>query len=327
MQIETSARLHVSLIDLNGSTNRIDGSLGITLKEPPLIIECEESINDTNIHFSDNPSKNIKDEYITRIYDSSEKILNYIGINKNYEFNIKKSYPVHLGLGSGTQISLSVAKLLSEINNHRFTVSELGRIVKRGGTSGIGVEAFDKGGIIIDGGHKKSLKNGFLPSSASDTAPPPIIARYDFPKEWKIIVTTPIIEEGASGSKEVNIFKKYTPIDLHSVEIISHTILMNIMPAILEEDLDTFGKGINKIQSVGFKSIERKIQNPIINRLIDNMNNAGASCAGMSSFGPTCFAITDSNTKTIKHAINDTLKDINQHTIITTARNEGAKLN
>ena len=49
MQIETSARLHLSLIDLNGSIGRVDGSIGLTLDKPSLKLECIENNTQTQI--------------------------------------------------------------------------------------------------------------------------------------------------------------------------------------------------------------------------------------------------------------------------------------
>jgi beta-ribofuranosylaminobenzene 5'-phosphate synthase len=42
MIIETPSRLHVTLIDLNGKYGRIDGGVGITIREPKLILEAEK---------------------------------------------------------------------------------------------------------------------------------------------------------------------------------------------------------------------------------------------------------------------------------------------
>ena len=42
MIIETPSRLHLTLIDLNGIHGRIDGGVGLTIKEPSLRIEAEK---------------------------------------------------------------------------------------------------------------------------------------------------------------------------------------------------------------------------------------------------------------------------------------------
>ena len=68
-------------------------------------------------------------------------------------FTVHETYPSHSGLGSGTQLSLAVGKLLADFNSQKMDASQIASIVGRGGTSGIGVASFENGGFIMDGGH------------------------------------------------------------------------------------------------------------------------------------------------------------------------------
>ena len=323
MEIETSARLHLSLIDLNGLEGRLDGGIGITLEKPSLIMECFETNDDMCIHFDENVSHLNKQIYESKIFEAADKIKKYLNVNTNYSFRIKQSYPIHHGLGLGTQLALSTSKLISSLNDINLTGYELAKIIHRGGTSGIGVHSFDKGGLIIDGGHKRSIKKDYLPSSASKVSPPPLLARYDFPKKWDIILVTPHISQGASGSEEVNIFQSYSPININEVEKICYLTLMKLMPSILEEDIENFGDSVNKIQSIGFKKIERNLQDNKINTLLNNMSEIGIPCVGMSSFGPTCFGITDSLSKGMIKQLKE-ITENNADIQITKAKNHGA---
>lgn len=322
MEIKTSARLHMSLIDLNGSENRIDGGVGLTLDEPSLLLECIPNNKETTVTCA----KNIPQiqEYADKILKSYQMMCNYLKIDTTYTFNIKKIYPIHHGLGLGTRLALATAKLIAKMNNINISTYELACIINRGGTSGIGVYSFSQGGFIIDGGHKKDVKSNFLPSSSSKVAPPPLIARYEFPTKWKIILATPKSDMGANGSNEVDIFQKYTPIPKKDVNEICYQILMNLMPSIVEYDLDSFAKSINKIQTLGFKKIERNLQDIQLKEVIDTMQNQGCA-AGMSSFGPTCFGITDTNTKSIKRQLKNIMGE-DADIIITKAKNKGYEI-
>jgi beta-ribofuranosylaminobenzene 5'-phosphate synthase len=95
------------------------------------------------------------------------------------------------------------------------------------------------------------------------------------------------------------------------------------MPAVIERDLDSFGSSINQIQNTGFKKIELDLQDPIINEIIENMISEGAAGVGMSSFGPTVYAIADENIKSISKAAKSTMKDVGGKVIITKAWNKG----
>lgn len=322
MEIETSARLHLSLIDLNGLEGRLDGGIGITLEKPSLIMECTEN-DDTIVEFNERISPQCKEVYESKILDATDRIKKYLNTSADYSFTIKESYPIHHGLGLGTQLSLSVAKLISSMNDVELNAYDLAKIIQRGGTSGIGVHSFDNGGLIIDGGHKRSVKNDYLPSSASKVSPPPLLARYDFPEDWDIILVTPNISQGASGNEEVNIFQTYSPIKINDVERICYLTLMKLMPAIIEKDIESFGDSVNKIQSIGFKKIERDLQDSRINRLLDDMGGLDIPCVGMSSFGPTCFGITDSLSNDLIKELED-LTDDDAHIMVTKGKNHGA---
>jgi beta-ribofuranosylaminobenzene 5'-phosphate synthase len=325
MIIKTPSRLHLTLIDLNGSVGRIDGGVGLTIENPNFILRSEIQDSGIEINFENKIyNKKIKDEYSDKIGNAAKKMVEYLKIQNGYNFLVKEIYPPHSGLGSGTQISLAVGKSILNLNNMDMKSSQIAKIVGRGGTSGIGVIAFDYGGLIIDGGHRINEKPDFLPSSASYASPAPLIARYDFPEEWKIIVAIPHVPAGASGSKEVNIFQNYCPIPLKEVQKLSHVMLMKMMPAIVEEDISSFGDSINQIQNIGFKKIELELQHPLVHNLIKNMSLAGACGVGMSSFGPTVYAFTDNNSKKISRIARDTMKDIGGKVIITKAQNNGA---
>lgn len=327
MIIETPSRLHLALIDLNGSIGRIDGGVGLTIEKPGFILKTEVHDKNIEINFENNDiGQVLMNEYREKIENSAKRIIESLKIHSGFKFLVKEAYPAHSGLGSGTQISLAVGKSILQLKGMDMPAYKIAKIVKRGGTSGIGVRAFDLGGFIIDGGHRVEDKPDFLPSSASNAPPAPLITRYDFPEDWKIIIAIPNVPAGASGPKEVNIFQKYCPIPLAEVQKLSHILLMKMMPAVVEGDISSFGDSINQIQTMGFKKIELKLQHPLINILIENMRSAGALGVGMSSFGPAVYAITDNNLKEISGVAKNAMKEIGGELIITKAQNRGATI-
>ncbi len=309
LKITTPSRLHLTLIDMNASIGRVDGGIGITLDEPVIQISAEKS---ENIDITG------KSEHVERMKNSAAALLPE---GKGINISIEKDYPWHIGLGSGTQAALVAAMAVNKIYDLSFSVYELAIKAGRGGTSGIGVAAFETGGFILDGGHRFSEKKDFLPSSASRLPPAPVLLRKDFP-DWDIVVAIPE-QKGASLKNEVNIFRKECPVPLGAVEKLSHIILMQILPALAEEDIVTFGEGINRIQGIGFKKKEVELQR-VSAKLMEALRENGAYGAGMSSFGPTVYAFGE-DARDLEKTARELLGG-KGYVFITKARNEGARI-
>jgi beta-ribofuranosylaminobenzene 5'-phosphate synthase len=198
-----------------------------------------------------------------------------------------------VGLGSATQTLVGAAQAVCLLHGLRKPCRELAKLVGRGGTSGIGVEAVQSGGFILDGGHPfrrgTNGKSEYTPSSKSrGMDPPPILARHDFP-DWDILITVPM-GEGASGLREVALFKVVCPVPLEDVRRMCHLILMHLLPAALERDLPMFGRGIEEFQRLGFKVFEFRAQTDLLKECVHFLRESGGIGVGMSSWGPALFS-------------------------------------
>ena len=319
--VETPSRIHISLIDLHGGSGRVDGGIGIALDDPRILIEAQQS---PALEVSGCDSRTAD-----RVKEIAQNVLTGIGAGASASITVRTMYLSHVGLGSGSQLALATARALCELYGRTMTVKDLAVLVGRGGTSGIGTAAFEDGGFIIDGGHRFGPgceKAGFAPSSASKgVPPPPVIARHAFPPDWRILLAIPDLPAGASGNHEVDIFRKYCPVPLDEVQALCHEVVMRMLPALVEHDLDRFGSSINAIQNLGFKKVEHRLQPPQIAILLDAMRASGAAGAGMSSFGPALYAIGDTDMREIERAAQMYMQEIGGGTtLITSARNRGA---
>ncbi len=310
MKVRTPSRIHVTLIDLNGELGRIDGGVGIALNEPFVMIKAEES---------DEVIVKGESENLDRYRDVAKRFHDRFGCG--IEIEVLKDFKAHVGLGSGTQISLAVGKAFVEIYEIDMSVREIAEFVGRGGTSGIGVAAFEYGGFIVDGGHSTKEKKSFLPSSFSKAKPAPIIARHDFP-EWEINVFIPE-NKGFFGMREKDLFEKNTPLSINEVRELCHTILMKLLPSVVEQDLDAFSDAIYRIQHVGFKRAEVSQYGDLISGLIETVKDYGA--VGMSSTGPVTYFIGEKEgAKIVESYLKE--KEIEFELVKTKARNRGAEV-
>lgn len=314
--IRTPARLHFALIDLNGALGRIDGSIGLAIDAPNFRIDAEPSnqVKVESVHYR---------ERARGIVEGLQAKLGIGGVNLKFRSEI----PYHSGFGSGTQLALGIAQSVNLLYDLNLSVTDLARAVGRGGTSGIGVAAFEGGGFILDGGHSyPDQKSSFLPSSAAKHAPPPpTLLRHPFP-DWDVLIAVPNCTR-ISGQTEVNLFQKLCPQPRSTAEQLSHLILLRLLPAIFEENLAVFGEGVNCIQRFGWKQVEIDAQGEVLRQTLHFLWDNGAIGAGVSSWGPAIFAFGE-NLIELQEKTRAYLKDTAAAgtCFITKANNTGAEV-
>lgn len=314
IKITTPCRIHMTLIDMNGEIGRVDGGAGLTLSSPNIRITAEEA---------DGVSIGGLQGFAGRMRKAAEALLPE---GKGIRINVEEVYPAHVGFGSGTQSSLAAAAAVNELYGLGKSVRELAFTVKRGGTSGIGVTAFENGGFIVDGGHRFKDKGAFMPSAASKVPPGPVLFREDFP-EWDIVVAIPN-EKGMHDQEEIETFKKFCPLPIEEVREISHIVLMQMMPAVIEGDIESFGAAVNHVQNVGFNKRESLIWPDFVKNIASFMRSRSYG-AGVSSFGPVVYAFVD-NKEEGRQLQTEAQKMLDESVggvaIMTRAKNSGAEI-
>lgn len=290
--VQTPSRLHFALIDLNGSLGRIDGSVGMALDRPGFRIRLQRRLRTISIE-GDKAGP-----FTDRIDDIIEIMKERFGIRREFNLSgvkviVEEVIPPHMGLGSGTQISLAIAHGFARLYGFELSREEASSLVGRGGTSGIGVTAFYEGGFILDGGHRfPDQKSSYLPSSASKgVSPPPVIFRRNFPEDWKLLIVLPPGRH-ISGDEEVRLFTSLCPVPVSEIERTSHIILMEMLPALMERDLERFGDAIDRIQKVGWKRVEVEAQDEVVRETMRFLKREGALGVGLSSWGPALYALS-----------------------------------
>lgn len=324
--IRTPCRIHCTLIDLNGQLGRIDGGFGVALTAPSMLLEVDDGVSGIQC--------DARPDALLVLRDIVDKISHKDpSLFQDVKLSLKEYFPSHIGLGSKTQLALAVVTALLKAKKlpERAQIAARARMVERGGTSGVGCIAFEQGGFILDGGHTfgpNAEKQTFLPSSASKTCMGPLLARFAVPEDWRFVLITPNVRPGAHDQEEVNIFQRFCPIPLADVQALSHLILMQILPSLACGDITRFGHGITTIQQVGFKRIEVSLQADVVRNLLPFLVERGAAGAGMSSFGPTVYAITDSGraAQDLGKAGQEFISEVGGSVVITTANNKGADI-
>lgn len=317
--VETPSRIHMTLTDLAGDRGRVDGGVGVALDDPGIVVEAE--LGDDGL--------SVMGENADRAMAAAKAVMDRFSLG-GAAIRVRSCYRQHVGLGGGTQLAMAVGKALCELHGLPASARDIAAAVGRGGTSGIGVAAFERGGFIVDGGHSfgpGKEKGDFRPSSASfGVAPPPVLVQADMPESWKFLLAMPNLPKGAHGRRELDVFGTFCPVPRDEVAELCREILVRMIPSVLEGDLDGFGTAVNRVQELGFKKVEVGLQHPLVRSLMEAMRSAGASGAGLSSFGPTVYAVADTGTRDIEAAAMEAMRDSGGEVVVTRSRNSGARL-
>ena len=315
--VTTPSRLHLGLLDLNGSIGRVDGSVGLAIQSPRCVLEATVA-DDLRVEADDSVRQRVE-PLVARLRREWK-----IG---SADIHFRETIPEHSGFGSGTQMTLAVIAALSRLYDVPLERDEVARLSGRGGTSGIGVHAFFEGGFLVDGGHRfPEVKSAFLPSAASsDAGVGPLLFRCDFP-EWEIVLVVPNARH-VSGEEEVRLFQTRCPVSRESAEHICHELVMGILPSLAERNLSAFGRALESLQSVGWKQIEIEAQDEPVREAMRFLREHGARGVAMSSWGPVVVGFFESGERL--RAVSAELAG-NQHfrgnVITTRANNRGAEI-
>lgn len=272
------ARLHLGFIDMHGGLGRDFGSLGVCLA-------------DIYTHVSAVPSPDIviqgPSSHRASLY--AGRILEYLDIQHGAEITIHESIPEHAGLGSGTQLSLAVGSAIAALYEKQISPDQIAVIMDRGARSGIGVGAFSRGGFLVDGGRGES------------TDLPPVISHMDFPEAWRFVLVFDSQMQGVHGPSEKKVFQNLVPMSERVTERLCRLVLMQVLPALAEEDCGQFGTAISEIQRcVGdhFAPAQGgRYCSHLVSEVLPWLLGQGAAGIGQSSWGPTGFALYANETQ------------------------------
>ena len=123
----------------------------------------------------------------------------------------------------------------------------------------------------------------------------------------------PDVPPGLSGSLEEQAFLDLPAPPSELAARVAHLILMALLPALVEEDLPSFGSALNEIQQlVGemFRPVQgERFAHPLVAELVDLLLAGGAAGAGQSSWGPAVYGIVrgDQAMRSLARRIEDRL--------------------
>jgi len=276
LRIRTPSRLHFGLLGWGPQYLRQFGGIGLMIDSPGIELAVEPAPDWT----IEGPLAMRVEQIVAQL---RARMLETGTVLPPARIRIEKTPDEHVGLGVGTQLCLAVARTVLRLAGMPEPPAEqLARLTGRGGRSGIGLHGFHHGGLIVDGGRK------------DEALVPPLLARAPFPEDWSILIVRPPGERGLHGPDEYRAFAKLPPCAQGVTDSLCRIVLLEILPAVIERDLQTFGGALSELQMrVGacFAPAQGGIYTTArAAAIVDDLKRLGFAGAGQSSWGPTLYA-------------------------------------
>lgn len=273
--VEAPARLHFGVLDLRGRLGRSFGGLGAAIPCPSLLLEVAPA----DRVVGQGPDAD-------RAADFARRFLAYHRLAGGARLVVHRAIPSHAGLGSGTQLGLAVARALAELHGLSTEPVELARAVARGKRSAIGTWTFALGGFIVEGGRREG---------SEEMAP--LLARFAIPERWRYVVALPHGSRGLSGEAEARAFDRLPSPPEGEPERVSHLVLMQLLPALVEGDLPSFGQALSAVQRITGGWFAQQQGGTFApgptERLVSDLAAWGAAGVGQSSWGPAVYGLVE----------------------------------
>ncbi len=270
--VTAPARLHMGFIDLSGSLGRHFGSIGVALNEinTHLSISYADKLTLTGI-----PSE--------RALACIKQLCLTLNVSNQLHLELHACIPEHVGLGSGTQMSIALGLALSEFYNLGLDVRDIAKLTARGARSGIGIAIFERGGLVVDGGR------------GEQTVTPPVISQLKVPDDWRFILVFDKRGQGLHGNDEIQAFKDLPVFPHQEAARLCYLLMMQGLPALAENNIHLFGDVITQLQaSVGqhFASAQGGVfTSDEVATAMQFLQTQGAVAIGQTSWGPTGFCV------------------------------------
>jgi beta-ribofuranosylaminobenzene 5'-phosphate synthase len=316
--VRTGARLHLGFQNLSLAHERLYGGVGLALASPRIEVRAERA-----------ETVECADPAVADYVADAVSALDVPGAT----VEVIERFDRHVGLGSGTQLTLSCLAAVARAYDRTVTVREIAPALGRGGRSGVGVATFERGGFVVDAGHPTERFTTAPPARGDWTVPKPIVAT-PVPADWRFVLATPVAEPGPSGPPEDRRMRSVVErADPGIADDVATLLTRRLLPALVEGDRGAFGAAaarLGRLNGAWYADEQGGVYRPPAGRVVEALDSIPAiSGAGQTSWGPTVYGVTDADA--VERAVGgarDALADrgLEGHVRAVAPRNAGADI-
>lgn len=280
--VRCSSRLHFGLLSFGISGIRQFGGVGAMIEHPCVELEALPSEQGLASGFESERVSHVANHALNYLARQGQQSVSALAIH------VRHSPPAHVGLGSGTQLGLAVARAVSELcNKQSVGINELARMADRGRRSSVGTHGFFRGGLIVESG------------TVEESSIAPLLSRVAVPDAWRVVLAIPTFAQGISGKREEQAFRNMGPIPIETTGKLCRLVMLNLLPSLIESDFRTFSESVYQFNREVGECFSMWQGGPYsskqVERAIQYFRSEGVQGVGQSSWGPTVFGIVETN--------------------------------
>ncbi len=205
-------------------------------------------------------------------------------LRQPYHLLVEQAPPEHIGLGTGTQLGLAVARILAVAAGlEQWPVTTLAAGIGRGQRSAVGVHGFVHGGLIAECG------------KTADEPVAPLQEHVALPSQWRVVLLWPVRPEEGSGWHGSREQAAFATAAASPAEPLRRLMREVIVPAARAGDFAVFAEAVheyNRRAGEPFAAAQGgPYADPRIAACIAELRQRGIRGVGQSSWGPTVFAL------------------------------------
>ncbi len=290
--VRSPARIHLTVLDMNRFAPARPGGGGIGFA---LQLYCSVEVQ---CHPSGLEIDYSRPALIRHFVEVFKAITGYTG---GFSIRARDHQHQHVGLGSTSTIMISLAHALNYAVGSPLSPDQLRKIIGNnyveetadgdvafGFETGVGPAVSTHGGMAILGDELT------------------LVYHHPFAAGKNVFVVIPPSDISSAGTKEFDLLmNRARALDYRDRELKTYFVLMDLIPAIEEDDLKRMGSIIWEIEFRGSKRAEVEHHSFEIYHYMSRLREAGLEFVGMSSVGPSISIITAKDRSYVEQVVTD----------------------
>ena len=275
VSVTAPSRLHFGLLSFGRPGVRQFGGAGVMVERPGL-----------RLRITPNNSFQVIGPLRERVRTIAERYRRFWELSAlpGCTVEVVSAPPEHVGLGTGTQLTLAVVAGLDRFRAvEPLDVVELAHLAGRAARSAVGTYGFAQGGLLIE------------PGKLDCEPVAPLEHRIDLPDAWRIALVIPAQQRGLSGDAERAAFGNLPAVSAETTAALVAELAEELIPAATEGQFERFSESLYRYgHAAGMCFAARQggpFASPRVAMLVETIRSLGIRGVGQSSWGPTVFAV------------------------------------